>query len=570
VEWSTGPNLADSDDISVIILRQTAANKKETALQEVSIPDESLRTDSSAEPNQDEITGYKQDLESCKEVHSSRKWFIRCLLASSESTRPHLDRWLLSRHAKCRLESFYLQRKGFISEQIKFLYQTNRLVDCFQFKTGICNRSKEVLNQKREPLRQQAVTANAMDNSHNIRCTFHRRDKDDGNSKWPIVYRAMPEIDRPRGRAKTEKFHLFHKPKMKGPKALSELLVQREQLLPEGNHFPERLHHFREHVMKGLILIQRNPKHIFINPRSATLFFQQEAALHVQREAECILKKELSSLPANHLRACDISKHSESLCEDQHDSAVRDQEMKSRAVNSTLTGIPVEAEEMKSWAVTSAASYKIRTDYIHRPEFHKPGNDSQQNMCPSGDILLSVQTLDHLRSKSTSESSAWQQVTNTPAMTIHTDTMEMEVHQINDGDIIDLGRIVDIEKDGHRSLSADAAASLCKDQRDKAVSAKAATISRSPMPNALCTSLDKIELSGAQPSRRPVAISPRYAKGTRTPHGEDHYDMRTPHGKVHRGMRRPIGKNPIRRESGDKVSIRRESGDKVSNNRSGK
>jgi hypothetical protein len=59
----------------------------------------------------------------------------------------------------------------------------------------------------------------------------------------------------------------------------------------------------------------------------------------MQWEAEFLTKEELS-LPANHLRACDIADNVETLCIDQHDGAVRER-LRAEAQDIAASAIPV-------------------------------------------------------------------------------------------------------------------------------------------------------------------------------------------------------------------------------------
>ncbi len=82
-------------------------------------------------------------------------------------------------------------------------------------------------------------------------------------------------------------------------------------------HLNIRMHHFREHVRKKLISLHKIPTRfqlgdIATKPQPEDLFVSQRESL-MQWESEFMTKKELS-LPAHHMRACDISDQAESLC----------------------------------------------------------------------------------------------------------------------------------------------------------------------------------------------------------------------------------------------------------------
>ena len=84
------------------------------------------------------------------------------------------------------------------------------------------------------------------------------------------------------------------------------------------------MHHFQEHVRKGLISINKIPTRyqlgdIATKPQPEELFVSQRESI-MQWEAETMTREQLA-LPAKHLRACDISDKSEQLCLDQHANA---------------------------------------------------------------------------------------------------------------------------------------------------------------------------------------------------------------------------------------------------------
>jgi hypothetical protein len=97
-------------------------------------------------------------------------------------------------------------------------------------------------------------------------------------------------------------------------------------------HLNIRLHHFREHVRAKHISINKIPTRyqlgdIATKPQPEDLFVSQRESL-MQWEAEFMTKEELS-LPAHHMRACDINAKSQALCEEnQSDDAVRSEKEK--------------------------------------------------------------------------------------------------------------------------------------------------------------------------------------------------------------------------------------------------
>jgi hypothetical protein len=97
---------------------------------------------------------------------------------------------------------------------------------------------------------------------------------------------------------------------------------------PRSKHLCIRYHHFREHVRLGKITINKIPTRyqlgdIATKAQPEDLFVSQRESI-LQWDAEFATKEELM-LPAHHLRACDISDDSESLCNDggQRDDAYK-------------------------------------------------------------------------------------------------------------------------------------------------------------------------------------------------------------------------------------------------------
>jgi hypothetical protein len=96
------------------------------------------------------------------------------------------------------------------------------------------------------------------------------------------------------------------------------------KMRPRTKHIGVRMHHFREHVRRGDISINKIPTKfqlgdIETKPQPEDLYVSQRESL-MQWDAEFMTRDELA-LPAHHLRACDISDNSASICRDQHDSA---------------------------------------------------------------------------------------------------------------------------------------------------------------------------------------------------------------------------------------------------------
>jgi hypothetical protein len=91
-------------------------------------------------------------------------------------------------------------------------------------------------------------------------------------------------------------------------------------------HLSIRMHHFREHVRNGDISVKKIPTScqlgdIETKSQPEDLSVSQRESL-MQRQSKFTIKEDLS-LPAHHLRACDISQQASSLCgEGQHEDAV--------------------------------------------------------------------------------------------------------------------------------------------------------------------------------------------------------------------------------------------------------
>jgi hypothetical protein len=93
------------------------------------------------------------------------------------------------------------------------------------------------------------------------------------------------------------------------------------KMRPRTKHLCVKMHHFREHGRKGNISIHKIPTRyqlgdIATKAQPEALFVSQRESL-LQWETETMTMEELT-LPAKHLRACDISDSSEALCIDQH------------------------------------------------------------------------------------------------------------------------------------------------------------------------------------------------------------------------------------------------------------
>jgi hypothetical protein len=117
-------------------------------------------------------------------------------------------------------------------------------------------------------------------------------------------------------------------------------------------HLNIRLHHFREHVRKGHISVNKVSTRyqlgdIATKPQPEDLFVSQRESL-MQWESEHMTKSELDR-PATHLRACDIIKRAlseaHSLCADQNDVAVRKADSAQKILRSRC---PFRLEE--TWA----------------------------------------------------------------------------------------------------------------------------------------------------------------------------------------------------------------------------
>ena len=81
------------------------------------------------------------------------------------------------------------------------------------------------------------------------------------------------------------------------------------KMRPRTKHICIRMHHFREHVRKGLISIHKIPTKyqladIATKPQPYDLFASQRESL-MQWEAETMMIEQLNT-PAKHLRVCEI------------------------------------------------------------------------------------------------------------------------------------------------------------------------------------------------------------------------------------------------------------------------
>ena len=88
------------------------------------------------------------------------------------------------------------------------------------------------------------------------------------------------------------------------------------KMRPRTKHICIKMHHFREHVRKGLVSIHKihtrvQLADIMTKPQPDKLFETQRESL-MQWDAELKTKEELS-MPAQHLRACEIIDHAEQL-----------------------------------------------------------------------------------------------------------------------------------------------------------------------------------------------------------------------------------------------------------------
>jgi hypothetical protein len=97
-------------------------------------------------------------------------------------------------------------------------------------------------------------------------------------------------------------------------------MVRLPKMRPRTKHLCVRLHHFREYVRAKKISINKIPTAFQLGdsatkPQPEALFVSQRESL-MQWEAEYLTREELA-LPANHMRACDISEQAEDLCVEQ-------------------------------------------------------------------------------------------------------------------------------------------------------------------------------------------------------------------------------------------------------------
>jgi hypothetical protein len=82
------------------------------------------------------------------------------------------------------------------------------------------------------------------------------------------------------------------------------------KMQPITRHLNVRLHHFREHIRKGLISVHKIPTEYQLGdnatkPQPEALFVSQRESL-MQWDSEIMTREELA-LPAHHLRVCDIA-----------------------------------------------------------------------------------------------------------------------------------------------------------------------------------------------------------------------------------------------------------------------
>ena len=138
------------------------------------------------------------------------------------------------------------------------------------------------------------------------------------------------------------------------------------KMRPRTKHLCVRLHHFREHVRKGAISINKIPTQYQLGdmatkPQPEALFVSQRESL-MQWESEFKTKEELA-LPANHLRECDISDQAQSLSGIQPDDAVRG-EVDNQ--NPTEQEEPEEAQKGDTTSTDQWHSVRARKTSVNR------------------------------------------------------------------------------------------------------------------------------------------------------------------------------------------------------------
>ena len=114
-------------------------------------------------------------------------------------------------------------------------------------------------------------------------------------------------------------------------------------------HLCVKVHHFREHVRKGLVSINKIPTQyqlgdIATKAQPEALFISQRESI-LQWDAEYMSREELN-LPTKHLRACDISDNAKDLCMSQHANAFSETLSQTVAEGigiDTMTGIVTES-----------------------------------------------------------------------------------------------------------------------------------------------------------------------------------------------------------------------------------
>jgi hypothetical protein len=134
------------------------------------------------------------------------------------------------------------------------------------------------------------------------------------------------------------------------------------KMRPRTKHICVKMHHFREHVRKGLVTINKIPTQfqlgdIATKAQPEALFVSQRESL-MQWDSEGMTVEELR-LPARHLRACEISDGAKRICEDQRDVTVRAKEAREARRSGTpsqpptgsdsTSGSPLPADDKGDW-----------------------------------------------------------------------------------------------------------------------------------------------------------------------------------------------------------------------------
>jgi hypothetical protein len=137
-------------------------------------------------------------------------------------------------------------------------------------------------------------------------------------------------------------------------------MVRLPKMRPRTKHICVRMHHFREHVRKGLISVHKIPTRfqlgdIATKPQPEDLFVEQRESL-MQWKAEYMTKEELL-LDTSPLRACDISDSSKTLCELQEQETARVKERRARSAKYQQESVPRKQNPMSDDSNNPESTY---------------------------------------------------------------------------------------------------------------------------------------------------------------------------------------------------------------------